>query len=273
MTGGGVSGSDMPSLPWTARQDVSPAEDTSLSALLAGNGLPAGADSELRPVADVLATLMAHPAGDELTGLAAARAEFRRQVVAPIRVRRSPRRRRGGLASRLGAKAGAAAALVAVGVGGAAVAAYADVLPVSWQQFAHHAIGAPERGAGRETQAGAAGPAAYRPCAAYQRALAHGTAGQQAAALRILAKAAGGAGKVSAWCAAEPSSLHPPLGASSSGPPAGEGSRYAGPTHHAGPPGTRPSAHRSVLPGAPAAHTTPDRLPWDGADPWPVPRG
>ena len=85
MTGGGVSGNDMPSLPWTARQDVSPVDDTFLESLLAGNGLQAGAGAELRPVADALAALGAHPAGDELTGLAAARAEFRRRVAEPVR--------------------------------------------------------------------------------------------------------------------------------------------------------------------------------------------
>jgi hypothetical protein len=162
VTGGGVSGSDMPSLPWTARQDVSPAEDTSLSALLAGNGLPAGADAELRPVADVLAALTARPAGDEMTGLAAARAEFRRHVV-PVTVRRSPRHGRGRLASRLSAKAAAAAAVMVVGLGGAAAAAYAGALPSSWQQLAHRTIGAPAHGAGHETPARAGSAATVPP--------------------------------------------------------------------------------------------------------------
>ena len=125
MTGGGVSGNDMPSLPWTARQDVSPVDDTFLESLLAGNGLQAGAGAELRPVADALAALGAHPAGDELTGLAAARAEFRRRVAVPVEVRQSRRWRSVGLVSRLGVRVASAAAVVVMGFGGAAAAAYA----------------------------------------------------------------------------------------------------------------------------------------------------
>jgi hypothetical protein len=163
VTGRGVSGSDMPSLPWTARPDVSPAEETSLEALLAGTGLPAGADPELRPVADVLAALSARPEGDELAGLAAARAEFRRHVVRPAQGRRPHRRRRGGLASRLGVKVAAATALVVMALGGAAAAAYAGVLPGSWQQFAHRTIGAPAYRAHHPSAgAGAAGSAIPR---------------------------------------------------------------------------------------------------------------
>jgi hypothetical protein len=164
VTGGGVSGSDMPSLPWTARPDVSSVEDTSLDALLAGSGLPAGADPELRPVADVLTALSAHPAGDELTGLAGARAEFRRHVVRPARAGQSPRRRPGALASRLGVKVGAATALAVMALGGAAAAAYAGVLPGSWQQFAHRTIGAPAYRAHHPSAgAGAAGSAVPHP--------------------------------------------------------------------------------------------------------------
>jgi hypothetical protein len=260
VTGGGVSGSDMPILPWTAREDLSSAEDTSLAALLAGNGLPAGADAELRPVADVLAALTARPAGDELTGLAAARAEFRRRVVAPVQVRQSPRRRPGGLASRLGAKAAAAAAVVVMGLGGTAAAAYTDALPGSWQQFAHRTIGAPAHGPGHQTPAGAgaAGSAVDRPCAAYRSAVAHGTASQQASALRNLVQAAGGAGKATAWCAAVPRSSHPAYGTHPSGPLAGHGSpHHAGAPHPARPPAAWPFAHRGWPPGAPPAPGTP----------------
>ena len=165
MTGGGVSGNDMPSLPWTARQDASPVEDTPLDSLLAGNGLPAGAGAELRPVADVLAALTALPAGDELTGLAAARAAFSRRVAGPAQVRQSRRWRSFGLVSRLGVRVGAAAALVVMGFGGAAAAAYAGALPTSWQQFAHRTIGAPVHGTPHDSRAvtGAAGSAAHRP--------------------------------------------------------------------------------------------------------------
>jgi hypothetical protein len=154
VTGGGVSGSDMPSLPWTSRPDVSPAGDTSLESLLAGSGLPAGASPELRPVADVLAALSGRPAGDELTGLAAAQKQFRRHVVVPAQARQPSRRRPGGLASRLGVKIAAATALAVMALGGAAAAAYAGVLPSSWQQFAHAAFGAPAYRASRHASAG-----------------------------------------------------------------------------------------------------------------------
>ncbi len=256
MTGGGVSGSDMPSLPWTGRQDVFPVEDASLEALLAGNGLSAEAGAELRPVADVLAALTARPAGNELTGLAAARAEFRRHVVVPVRVRQSPRRRSVGLVSRLGVKIGAAAAVVIMGLGGAAAAAYAGALPGSWQQFAHRTIGAPAHGADHDTRAAtsAAGSAAHRPCAANQTALAHGTASQQAAALRNPVKAVGVAGKVTAWCAPVSNSSHLAHQTHFSGPSARYRFPYhSWPPHHAGPPTAWPFAHGGGPPTAPVA--------------------
>jgi hypothetical protein len=173
VTGGGVSGNDMPSLPRPARQDVSDVDDAFLESLLAGNGLRAGAGAELRPVADALAALTAQPAGDELTGLAAARAEFRRRVSEPVRVRQSHRRRSVGLVSRLSVRVASAAAVVVMGFGGAAAVAYAGALPSSWQQFAHRTIGAPAHGAPHEARAAtrAAGSAAHRPSsrhAAYQ---------------------------------------------------------------------------------------------------------
>jgi hypothetical protein len=195
----------MPSLPWTNRQDASPVEDASLAALLAGNGLPAGADAELRPVADVLSALTARPAGDELAGLAAARAGFHRHVVVQAHARQSPRRRPGGLAYRLGAKVGAAAAVVVMGFGGAAAAAYAGALPSSWQQFAHRAIGAPAHPAGHKTPAGA------------------------------------GAARSAATV---PRSGHPAHGTHLSGPLAGHGlPHHAGPPRHAVPPAVPPSVH------------------------------
>ena len=173
MTGGGVSGNDMPSLRWTARQDASDADDAFLESLLAGNGLQPGAGAELRPVTEALAALTAQPADGELTGLAAAQAEFRRWVAAPAEVRQSRRRRSVGLVSRLGVRVASAAAIVVMGFGGAAAVAYAGALPTSWQQFAHRTIGAPAHGAPSEARAAphAAGSAAHRPSsrhAAYQ---------------------------------------------------------------------------------------------------------
>jgi hypothetical protein len=226
VTGGDVSGSNMPSLPWTTQPDVFPVEDTSLDALLAGSGLPPGADAELRPVADVLAALSARPAGSELTGLAAARAEFRRHVARPVQVRQSPRREPGGLVSRLGVKAGAATALVVMGLGGAAAAAYADVLPGAWQQFAHRTIGAPTYRAAHDRSAGTG---ASGPAIPHSRHPAH-----QA-------------------YPSEPTAGHGPV-------------HHAGPAHHAWLPAARPFAHRSAPPGARLAHNTLIRPERDRAD-------
>ena len=240
MTGGGVSGSDMPSLPWTSRPDVSPAGDTFLESLLAGSGLPASAGPELRPVADVLEALSARPAGDELTGLAAAQAEFRRHVVLSVQGRQPPRRRPGSLASRLGVKAAASAALVVMALAGAAAAAYADVLPSSWQQFAHSTFGAPAYRAGHHASAGT------------------GTAGPAVAH------------------SSRPSHQTDP-GGPPAGPRL---VHHAGPPRQVWLPAVRPFAHRGGLPGAPNAPSLPGapnahealvRPARDGADRRPLP--
>jgi hypothetical protein len=239
----------MPSYPWSAGRDGSGFEDTALAALLAGSELPPGAAARLQPVAEVLAALNAAPAGEEMAGLAAARAEFRRTVARPGRARR-PRRARPAMVSSLGAKVAAAAAVAIVGLGGLATAAYAGALPGSWQQFAHRMIGAP---APHRADSGApADPhAAYRLCTAYLHATA-GSAAQRAAAFRNLVRAAGGAGHVTAFCAAAPRpSSSPPLPHRSPRPqgrPAGRPS-----PHPTGPPAGRPSPHRS---GRPSPHPT-----------------
>jgi hypothetical protein len=236
VTGDGVSGNDMPSLPWTARQHGSPVEDASLAAWLAGSG-PADASAEPGLVADVLAALTARPAGDELTGLAAAQAEFRRHIVRPLRVRQSPRPRPGGLTSRLFVKVGAAAAVVALGLVGAAAAAYAGALPGAWQRVAHRMIAAPAHAAGHDTRAGpgaagpgAAGRAARRPCAAYRRAPTHDAADQPAAAGRHPGRAGGG--RRSRPGGRPHCTRVSPAHRKHSGPPAGPGPRMT-PGHRA----------------------------------------
>jgi hypothetical protein len=213
----------MPSLPRTTRQDVSSVEDTSLAALLAGSGLPADADPELRPVADALAALTARPAGDELTGLAAAQAEFRRHVVPPVQVRQSPHRRSGRLASRLGLRIGVAAAVLAMGLGGAAAVGYADALPSSWQQFAHRTIGAPAHAAGRDPSAG---KSATRSAAHFRHPADQTHPGRKPA------------GRPPAWPRFLP---------------------HARPPLHAGLPVTWPFPYRSGLPGAHLARNAFDR--------------
>jgi len=192
----------MPNFRWLGRQDAF--EDAALAALLSGPEVPEDLASGLQPVADVLAALRARPAGDELAGEALAMAEFRERVGAshPARATR-PRRRPALLTSLMSAKVAVAAAAVAITIGGVATAAYAGALPGPAQSIAHDVIGAP---AGHN-HSSASRPSAHRPdghllCYAYAYAKAHGTAAQQAAIYKKLVKAAGGASKVAAYCAA-----------------------------------------------------------------------
>jgi hypothetical protein len=151
----------------------------------------------------------------------------------------------------LSARAAAAAAVAALGIGGFATAAFAGALPAPVQQFAHHTIGAP---AAHATAArthdspspagpGATGHPAYGLCTAWAHAKKNGTAKQKAVAFRNLAAAAGGAGNVAAFCAAVPNpgalsshASHP------TGPPT---SHPTGPptSHPTGPPTSHPTPH------------------------------
>ncbi|HEV2239539.1 MAG TPA: hypothetical protein VGR98_00730 [Streptosporangiaceae bacterium] len=261
----------MPSYPWSASRDGSGFEDTALAALLAGSELPPGAAARLQPVADVLAALNASPASEEMAGLAAAQAEFRRTVARPARAHRPRRARRAVLGSLLGAKLAAAAAIAVVGLGGVATASYAGALPGSWQQFAHRMIGAP---APHRADSGApADPhAAYRLCTAYLHATA-GSAAQRAAAFRSLVRAAGGAGHVTAFCAAAPRpGSSPPLPYRSPQP---QGRRTGRPSPHpTGPPAGRPSPHPTGPPaGRPSPHPTGRPSPHPTRRPSPHPTG
>jgi len=236
----------MPNFPWRNSQDTPEMADASLAALLAGAEPAEGVAPGLQPVADALAALTARPTRDELAGEAAALAEFRSRVGAPVPVHRSRHRRHASLASLLSARAAAAAAVAALGLGGFATAAFAGALPAPAQQFAHHTFGAPPAGGGQPTgthPAAAAtpagpdttGPAAFGLCTAWSHAKAHGTPSQQAVAFRNLAAAAGGASKVAAYCAAVP---HP-----------GPSSSHA--AHPTGPPASHPTPHAT---GKPTSH-------------------
>ena len=129
----------MANSPQPQRQDWSAVTDADLAALLTGK---AGAAPGLRPVADILAALTAEASTGELTGEARALAAFRRRVGTPA-LRRAARWTPAGLTSWLGAKVAAAATAAALVLGGAATAAYANVLPAPIQRFAHETIGAP----------------------------------------------------------------------------------------------------------------------------------
>jgi hypothetical protein len=130
----------MPNIPQSPLQDGSAVTDADLVTLLAGNRDVAPA---LQPVADVLAALSAEPSPGELSGEARAVAEFRRRTGVPA-ARRHARRRSAGLTSRLSVKAAAGAAAATLVLGGAATAAFANMLPAPIQRFAHDFIGAPD---------------------------------------------------------------------------------------------------------------------------------
>ncbi len=252
MTGSGVPPSDMPNFPWSGRQEAAPLSDGALAALLAGAGLPAEAPTELRAVAEALTALTGSPAGDELAGETAALAAFRDRLGVPGPVTRR-RRRPPLLAPVLSAKA-AAVAVTVLSLGGLATAAYAGALPAPAQELAHSAIGAPaahptaaDHPAGSASPVGpdATGHPAYGLCTAWSHAKAHGTRKQRSVAFQNLAKAAGGAANVAAFCAAVP---HP----GSTGQATGKPTAHPTPSH----PG-KPTAHPTPSHGKPTAHPTP----------------
>ena len=230
----GVPNDDMPNFLRPAARDGLPFSDAALAALLAGAEPPEPMPG-LQPVADVLAALRSGPTGDELVGEASVLAEFRRGagVVARTPAPHRPRR----VTSLVGARAAVAAAVAALSLGGLATAAYAGMLPAPVQRFAHDTIGAPPAPSGSpagthlaRSQApvrpGAAGSTAHRLCTAYTVAKAHGTAAQRAAAFHNLVGAAGGAGKIAAFCG---TTVHPGRsGAHSGGKGASNGNHGQG---------------------------------------------
>lgn len=179
---------------------MSEPDEPLLDRILAGQPLPAEAPGLLHEVAELLASLTGPAAPGLLTGEAAARSAFASVAASPGKASSAAgtanRRRRHRLHTGLNARLAAALTAVAVGLGGGA-AAYAGALPGPFQDFAHHLIGAPAaRQAPSDRQEGA------RLCGAYERAKAHGGARARAAAFRKLDRAAGGAGKIDAYCAA-----------------------------------------------------------------------
>jgi hypothetical protein len=232
MTDPGVPHDDMLSFLSRSRMDIPQIGDEALDALLAQDRGPGETAAPLRPVADVLAALQAPPSHGELTGLDPVLAEFRGADGMPDGSHRSRPRRPALLRTLLSVKvAGAVAAAV---LGGSVAAAYAGVLPAALQQIAHNSIAAPAASAkpgphqtpsakpgphqtpsakpgphqthraGTPVGPDPAGPAAHGLCTAYSHAEAQGSAAQQAVAFRKLAAAAGGAGKVAAYCASAP---------------------------------------------------------------------
>jgi hypothetical protein len=169
-------------------------------------------------------------------------AAFRDAVGRPSEPARPRRRRHPMLASLLSAKLAALAAAAAFTLGGAAAAAYAGKLPAPVQKFAHDTIGAPRTpGAQPATSATLQptvlpGHSAYGLCTAYAHLKLHGSAAQKATAFRQLAAAAGGAARVSVYCAGVAHPGNPSPGAKSghtTGKPSTHPS-HAKPTHPAG---------------------------------------
>jgi hypothetical protein len=240
----------MPNFLGPGHRDVPMIEDASLAALLAGTELPPGSGPELRPLAEALAELRGQPASDELEGEAETLAAFRSQFGAPRTAHRQP----AGMPPprRLLPVKAAAAAAIALSLGGIVTAAYAGALPTAVQRFAHDLIGAPPSGAQPAIRPSSARPAtvgdpAYGLCTAWAHAKAHGTAEQRAAAFGRLAAAAGGAGNVTGYCAA----AAPP------GTPAPRTPQPVPTPHSTGQPTGLPTPHGSGEPtGLPTPHGT-----------------
>ena len=250
----------MPNFLWPDHRDVPTIGDTSLAALLEGTELPPGSAPELRPLAEALAELRGQPATDELEGEAGTLAAFRNQFGAPRIAHRRPARTQPPRRRLLPVKAAAAAAAL-LSLGGIATAAYAGALPAPVQRLAHDIIGAPPPGRQPAPTPSSArsvttGDPAYGLCTAWAHAKVHGTRRQRAVAFSRLAAVAGGAGKVTAYCAtAAPPGVSPSQAPQPSPAPRGTGRPSLLPAPHAsGKPSGLPSPHST---GAPTVRPTP----------------
>ena len=236
------SDSEMPSFPfpWTTRPDV-----RAFDALLAGTGQPEEAPAELRAVAEVFAALRAPADQREVASWDQALTTYRGMAGLPEVPSRSRRRRPRLIAAPLSTKLAAAAGVaVVVVLGGGVAAAYTGNLPATLQKVAHDTLAAPgvretrpaptPNGSVHPVGPPATGSAAYGLCRAYQQAEQHGNAGKSVA-FRNLVSAAGGADRVTAYCAAV---QHP----GSANPSAGQPGRRAG---QSGSPGHTPHPQRT----------------------------
>jgi len=256
----------MPEQPFPGQSGGGPDEPL-LERLLTGQPLPPDAPQQLHEVAQLFANLTGPAGPGQLIGEAAARSAFARAADPRVRVpsvaRAANRWTPPGLHTRLNARLAAALTVVAIGLGGGA-AAYAGALPGPIQDFAHHLIGAP---AARKAPGDRQGDSGL--CRAYERAEAHGGARARAAALRKLDQAAGGVGRIDAYCAAagraalapaghgvrhpqpEPAKAANPNGnhqATSHGKPNGPGKPKTGQAKAKAHP--KPTARRSARPAA-----------------------
>jgi hypothetical protein len=259
VSGSGVSDGDM-SVFSSRHGGVPLVGDPAFDALLAGDPLADGAADGLRPAAEVIAALGEPPAPRELAAEASAIAVFRSAGRRPAGLAGSGHRRPRLLSALLSVRLGAAAAVAAVALGGATAAAYAGALPAPVQKLAHDTLGAPPahrvppahpaRPARPVTQPSPGGTesAPQRLCTAYARLKAQGSASQQAAALRILAAAAGGPRSVTSYCAAVTRRGTTPPGQAASHPAGPVGKPTSHPSGQPGHPGGKPTSHPSGQP-------------------------
>lgn len=242
MTGDGACGGDMPTFPSPAHGEIPPVGDPAYDAMLARALPPGDAPAGLSLVAGAFAALRAAPADSGMSAEADALAAFRDAVGRPSEPARPRRRRHPMLACLLSAKLAALAAAAAFTLGGAAAAAYTGKLPAPVQKLAHDAIGAPRTPGAQPAHSATPQPtvlpghSAYGLCTAYAHLKLHGNAARKATAFRQLAAAAGGAARVSAYCAGV---AHPgnPSPGTKSGHTTGKPSTHpshAKPTHPAG---------------------------------------
>jgi hypothetical protein len=209
MSGDGACHGDMPTFPRLVTGGIPPAGDPAFDALLDSALAPEDAPAGLRPLAEAFDALAATPAHGGPGAEASALRAFRGAVAGTAQPAHRRPRRRPVLTSLLSAKVAAAATVAALAVGGTAAAAFADKLPARAQKFAHDTIGAPMTPAPqpehsavlRPVSSPLPGNSASGLCTAWEHMQASGTAAQKATAFRRLEAVAGGASRVSSFCA------------------------------------------------------------------------
>jgi hypothetical protein len=140
MSNADVPRGEMPHLP-IRRRNGDPTEPPQIEDLLGDGADTAAAQSEWQPVSKLLQAANGPATFSELNGEAAAMAAFRRgHLGAPTR---QPLVRLRMLTTLLSGKIAASLACAALGLTGAAGAAFANVLPAPIQNLAHDTIGAP----------------------------------------------------------------------------------------------------------------------------------
>lgn len=202
MSGPDASSSEMAGFP-SHSGPASDLDESVLDLLLARQPLPLDAPRQARLTADALASLSDPQRPGALAGEAAARSAFASAAASPAigppATRPAARRTRVRRFVVTRPRLAAVLAAVAVSLGGTTAAAYAGVLPAPVQDIAHLAVGAPAVHHAAPQQHPLRNASLL--CAAYQRAHTHGGPAIRAAQARALATAAGGAGKISGYCA------------------------------------------------------------------------